>query len=102
MKSVSFVPKTIPAGGASRSPLDRFWVDWHRSKRFIFIYVVNPLIVDTNVVLLTTIYFPCHNVESEVSTSPFHSKLEGEGDTLRYMCMDHKMKASIVGAEVCC
>ena len=35
MKSVSFVPKTIPAGDASQSPLDRLLVDWHRSKRNI-------------------------------------------------------------------
>ena len=37
MKSVSFVPKTVPAGGPSRSPLDRLPVDWHRSKLCIFI-----------------------------------------------------------------
>ena len=38
MKSVSFVYKTIPAGGASQSTLDCLWVDWHRSKRWIFIF----------------------------------------------------------------
>ena len=31
MKSVSFVPKTIPAGGASRSPQDSLSEDRHRS-----------------------------------------------------------------------
>ena len=40
MKSVSFVPKTIPAGGASQSPLGRLLVDRHRSKRCIFIICV--------------------------------------------------------------
>ena len=39
MKSISFVPKTIPADGSSRSPLDRLSVDWHRSKRCIFIFI---------------------------------------------------------------
>ena len=40
MKSVSFMPKTIPAGGSSRSPLDRLSVDWHHSKRSIFILIL--------------------------------------------------------------
>ena len=30
MKSVPFVPITIPAGGASQSPLDQLSIDWHR------------------------------------------------------------------------
>ena len=38
MKSVSFVPKIIPAGSASHeSSLDRLLLDWHCSKRCIFI-----------------------------------------------------------------
>ena len=36
MKSIPFVPKTIPAGGASQSPLDRLSVDWNRSKWWSF------------------------------------------------------------------
>ena len=31
MKSVSFVPKTVPGGSVSRSPLDRLSVNWHCS-----------------------------------------------------------------------
>ena len=52
MKSVSFVPKTTLASGASQSPFDCFSVDWHHLKWCIFIlkfislpkdYVVEPI-----------------------------------------------------------
>ena len=36
MKSISFVPKTIPAGDSSQNPLNHLSVDWHHSKAMHF------------------------------------------------------------------
>ena len=81
MKSVSFVPETIARGGPSRSPLDRLSVDWHSSKRGIFIiFVTLPIeflqkkVYQFRIMArigCQLIYFPC-NVEKSV----FNQKLK--------------------------
>ena len=40
MKSISFVPKTNSSRRCFLEPFNRLSVDWHRSKRCIFIYCI--------------------------------------------------------------
>ena len=49
------------------------------------------VIAETNVVLLETVYYPCHNVESGVIADPFRKKLK---------CIDDQLKTSLSGQEV--
>ena len=45
--------------------------------------------------MLSSVFFPCHNLDSEVTTNPFKSEVG-----TKYPCIDHQLKAAVVGQRV--
>ena len=46
--------------------------------------------------MLMSVYFPCQNLDGEVRTNPFLTPEVGA----RYPCVDHQLKAAVVGRQV--